>query len=78
MRANLFAPPSLVSPQEEEQYTAIVDAILSTADLETISRKRIRQGLEKALGGKDLSGKKVILPHPVRHFILPEALRTQV
>ncbi|CAM1512007.1 Fc.00g095200.m01.CDS01 [Cosmosporella sp. VM-42] len=47
-----------VSTEEQERYTSIIDAILATADLETISRKKIRQGLEKSLGGKDLSAQK--------------------
>ncbi len=49
----------IVSPEERSRYTAIIDAILATADLETISRKKIRQGLETSLGGKDLSEQKV-------------------
>ncbi|KAH8173700.1 SWIB/MDM2 domain-containing protein [Sarocladium implicatum] len=47
-----------LASQEREQYTAIIDAILATADLETITRKKIRQGLERSLGGKDLSEQK--------------------
>lgn len=49
-----------VSPEERQRYTDIIDAILATANLETISRKKIRQGLETSLGGKDLSEQKVI------------------
>ncbi|KAL7965439.1 SWIB/MDM2 domain-containing protein [Trichoderma sp. SZMC 28014] len=45
-------------PSEKEHYTALIDDILSTADLETISRKKVRQALEAALGGKDLSEQK--------------------
>ncbi|KAM3505396.1 hypothetical protein MY11210_007987 [Beauveria gryllotalpidicola] len=48
-----------LSPEELRQYTAIIDGILATANLETISRKKIRQGLETSLGGKDLSEQKV-------------------
>ncbi|KAL6862489.1 hypothetical protein ACO1O0_002722 [Amphichorda felina] len=47
-----------VTPEETTKYAAIIDAILATADLETISRKKIRQGLETSLGGKDLSEQK--------------------
>lgn len=43
------------------RYTQLVDAILSTADLETVTRKKVRKGLEKALGGKDLSDQKVAI-----------------
>lgn len=50
-----------MTPEETKRYTAIIDAILATADLETISRKKIRQGLETSLGGKDLSEQKVRL-----------------
>lgn len=49
----------LVTPEELQRYTSIIDGILATADLETISRKKIRQGLETSLGGKDLSDQKV-------------------
>lgn len=48
-----------VSSEEEERYIDIIDGILATANLETISRKKIREGLETALGGKDLSNQKV-------------------
>ncbi|KAJ3481341.1 hypothetical protein NLG97_g7843 [Lecanicillium saksenae] len=47
-----------LSSEERRQYTAIIDGILATANLETISRKKIRQGLETSLGGKDLSEQK--------------------
>ncbi|ATY62522.1 SWIB/MDM2 domain protein [Cordyceps militaris CM01] len=47
-----------LSSDELRQYTAIIDGILATANLETISRKKIRQGLETSLGGKDLSEQK--------------------
>ncbi|TQW00888.1 SWIB/MDM2 domain-containing protein [Cordyceps javanica] len=47
-----------LSSEELRQYTAIIDGILATANLETISRKKIRQGLETSLGGKDLSEQK--------------------
>jgi len=47
-----------VSSDDNKRYTALIDDILSTADLETISRKKVRQALEAALGGKDLSEQK--------------------
>ncbi|KAJ4113223.1 hypothetical protein NW768_011499 [Fusarium equiseti] len=47
-----------LTPEELERYTAIIDDILETSDLETISRKTIRKGLENALGGQDLSENK--------------------
>ncbi|KAL4722174.1 hypothetical protein ACLX1H_010949 [Fusarium chlamydosporum] len=47
-----------LTSEELERYTAIIDNILETSDLETISRKKIRQGLENALGGQDLSEQK--------------------
>ncbi|OAQ59370.1 SWIB/MDM2 domain-containing protein [Pochonia chlamydosporia 170] len=47
-----------VSSDERERYTRIIDDILATADLETISRKKVRQALEGRLGGKDLSEQK--------------------
>lgn len=48
-----------VSSEERERYTKIIDDILATADLETISRKKVRQSLESRLGGQDLSEQKV-------------------
>lgn len=48
-----------MTPDERERYTFIIDEILESADLETISRKKIRQGLQAALGGQDLSDQKV-------------------
>lgn len=48
-----------MSAEEEARYTEVIDGILATADLETVTRKKIRVGLEAAMGGKDLSGQKV-------------------
>lgn len=48
-----------MSADEADQYTAIIDGILATADLATVSRKKVRQALERSLGGKDLSDQKV-------------------
>ncbi|TWU70680.1 hypothetical protein ED733_000270 [Metarhizium rileyi] len=47
-----------VTSDERERYTEIIDDILATADLETISRKKVRQALEGRLGGKDLNEQK--------------------
>ncbi|KJZ80087.1 hypothetical protein HIM_00801 [Hirsutella minnesotensis 3608] len=47
-----------LAPEELERFTSIIDNILATADLETISRKKVRQGLEASLGGRDLSDQK--------------------
>ncbi len=48
-----------MSEAERRQYTDLIDDILMNADLETVTRKKIRQGLELALGGKDLGEQKV-------------------
>lgn len=37
----------LVSPDVREAYIKIIDDILAASDLNTISEKRIRKGLEK-------------------------------
>lgn len=58
-----------VSPEEERRYTEIIDGILATANLETISRKKIREGLEIALGGKDLREQKVSMRSVAVHGI---------
>jgi chromatin remodeling complex protein RSC6 len=50
-----------LTSEERQRYTSIIDAILATADLETISRKKIRQGLETSLGGQDLSAQKTAI-----------------
>lgn len=42
------------------QYTSVIDHILKTSDLATVSRKKVRRGLEVELG-KDLSDQKVEL-----------------
>lgn len=44
------------------QYTKIIDHILKTSDLATVSRKKVRKGLELELD-KDLSDKKVQCLH---------------
>ncbi|KAH9897356.1 hypothetical protein F4778DRAFT_771826 [Xylariomycetidae sp. FL2044] len=48
-----------LTTKEEIRYTEVIDGILAVADLETVTRKKIRVGLESALGGKDLSDQKV-------------------
>jgi len=45
-------------PQVEAEYTSIIDNILATSDLNTISAKRIRKGLQEALH-QDISQQKV-------------------
>ena len=47
-----------MTAEEEATYTRIIDSILATADLQTVTRKKIRQGLEAAVD-KDLSDQKV-------------------
>ena len=49
----------LVSAEEEAQYTRYIDDILNEVNLETVTRKAIRAGLENKLGGKDLTEQKV-------------------
>lgn len=49
----------LVTAGEEIRYTEIIDRILTTADLETVTRKKIRLGLQAELGGKDLNEQRV-------------------
>ncbi|KAK1783368.1 SWIB/MDM2 domain-containing protein [Copromyces sp. CBS 386.78] len=45
------------TPEEEATYARVIDEILETADLDTISRKAIRQKMEAAIN-KDLSDQK--------------------
>ncbi|KAK4445060.1 upstream activation factor subunit spp27 [Podospora aff. communis PSN243] len=48
---------SPLTAEEKSSYTRIIDGILSAADLQTVTRKKIRQGLEAAID-KDLSDQK--------------------
>ncbi|KAL2106531.1 hypothetical protein VUR80DRAFT_6571 [Thermomyces stellatus] len=47
-----------LTADEKTRYTAIIDNILRSSDLNTVTRKKIRVGLEEALDGKDLSDQK--------------------
>ncbi|KAK0750031.1 SWIB/MDM2 domain-containing protein [Schizothecium vesticola] len=51
---------SPLSAEEKSDYTRIIDGILATADLQTVSRKTIRAGLEDAVG-RDLSSQKTAI-----------------
>jgi len=52
-----------VTAEEKSNYTRIIDGILRAADLQTVTRKKIRQGLEAAVD-KDLSDQKVCCHTP--------------
>ena len=47
-----------VSAEDKAEYTRIIDGILASADLQTVTRKKVRQGLEATLA-RDLSEHKV-------------------
>lgn len=47
-----------VLPAEQAQYSAIIDGILASSDLSTISAKQIRKTLQEKLE-HDISDKKV-------------------
>lgn len=49
---------SELPPDVADKYSTIIDNILENADLNTISAKRIRKGLQERLG-HDISGEKV-------------------
>jgi len=49
-----------LTDEETGAYTRIIDGILAAADLETVTRKKIRQGLEEAIE-KDLSEQKIAI-----------------
>jgi hypothetical protein len=53
-----------VTSSEEVEFTRIIDGLLAVADLNTVTRKKIREGLESALG-RDLSSQKVSALHVV-------------
>ncbi|KAL2019328.1 hypothetical protein VTK56DRAFT_9708 [Thermocarpiscus australiensis] len=46
-----------LTDEEREEYTRIIDDILANADLQTVTRKNIRKGLEEAIN-RDLSDQK--------------------
>jgi hypothetical protein len=48
----------IVLPNERAQYSALIDNILASSDLQTISAKQIRKQLQAALD-VDISEKKV-------------------
>lgn len=48
----------LVSSENRERFIPIIDSILTGSDLQTISEKRIRKGLQEAVG-YDLTPQKV-------------------
>ena len=50
-----------VPPSQRTSYSAIIDSILADADLETISAKRIRKGLQERID-HDLTDQKVSPP----------------
>ena len=47
-----------VSPEAEASFIPIIDSILAASDLETISEKRIRKGLQAAVD-YDITPQKV-------------------
>ncbi|KAI9883484.1 MAG: hypothetical protein M1823_004753 [Watsoniomyces obsoletus] len=47
-------------PEQEARYTAIIDGILEKSNLNTVSEKRIRKGLEEAVQD-DLSSQKPLI-----------------
>lgn len=47
-----------VPPEQEAAYSAIIDDLLKSSDLETVSAKRIRKGLQDRVD-YDISSQKV-------------------
>jgi hypothetical protein len=54
----ITAKNNTVEPAEQAQFSAIIDGILASANLETISAKQVRKDLAEKIG-VDLSDKKV-------------------
>lgn len=54
----MLTTTAIVPPEVEANYTKIIDSILAASDLNTISEKRIRKGLEAAVQD-DLTHQKV-------------------
>ena len=49
-----------MTPEIEQRYVTIIDSILAASDLNTISEKRIRKGLQAAVD-YDITPQKVIM-----------------
>ena len=57
---SMLTTETAVPAEQRASYAAIIDEILATADLETISAKRIRIGLQERVD-YDLGSQKVLL-----------------
>jgi upstream activation factor subunit UAF30 len=55
-----------VSADEESRYTSLIDSILSTSDLTTVSAKKVRKSIQATVA-HDISDQKVGR-HLVRHY----------
>ncbi|KAL2350769.1 hypothetical protein BJ546DRAFT_856839 [Cryomyces antarcticus] len=53
-------PQNAVPPEQEASYSAMIDSILATSDLNTISAKKIRKGLQAAVD-YDLTPQKDVI-----------------
>lgn len=60
--ADMISLSGTVPPETRDHFTGIIDSILSQSDLTTISEKRIRRGLQDAVG-YDLTPQKVCRWH---------------
>src|SRR5436190_12942140 len=58
LTAQLIVPRDAVPPDVLISYTKIIDSILASSDLNTISEKRIRKGLQDVVG-HDITPQKV-------------------
>ena len=58
---------STVSAEEKERFIPLIDSILAASDLNTISEKRIRKGLQASVE-LDLNERKVRLPSSLSYF----------
>jgi hypothetical protein len=64
--ANWLALISTVPPEVEASYSAIIDDILATSNINTVSAKHIRRGLQAKVG-YDITPQKVLgLLHQAR------------
>lgn len=57
---------SVLPPDVEKTYAEIIDGILAVSDINTISAKRIRKGLQEK--GYDISDQKVTTPPALVYF----------
>lgn len=69
---------TIVTPESEASYVTIIDSILAASDLNTISEKRIRKGLQAAVDYDITPLKVTMLESAVAHKSLTAEVRSRL